>query len=1281
MNQPPMSAATPPAIVNKLRLVRRRKLRVHATSAVVAAIAVLLAAMSVSMLVDWLAALYDSGWRLVLTSAAIGAAALAAVAWLALARHSLRWQRVAEDVDRQLPQSQERWATVAHVERTAPSRTRVHPAMFRRVATEALKLDSSVQPENVVALSPLLRMLLALAGVVLVLAVAIVVDPRQTFVLMRRFWSPNSLVSATEIVLSTGDAVVGRGESFDVIATIEGTLVDKATLTLQSDAGREETIPLVARGEPPVRFAYGVEAIEEPLKYRLRAGDGQTPWHRIDVASRPELGDVLIRVTPPEYTGEVPSAYPELSRQISALAGSRLEIALRPKAPVKSCHLRLDDDRSANLLRDDEGWYRWTSILESGFTLNAIFTEAHGLTNDRPLSCRFVVVPDAPPAVEVLTPDDEIAVQPDDTIEITFSASDDVGVGAAELIVYDNESRDGETPPIATIPIPLADQVGDAEIRQTVELDLSQFELQNGHELSYEIRVHDTRGTAPNSGAGNVQDSENLANAAPCQDEERADAPAADSLSVSSSSAAASEPQSENTATPSPADAMSRRSLDVPQSSSSRRMRITVDRWAGSFSGQQRIKLELAIAPELEALDRTLADAQQTAHGVLEELQAGTAWRHAHAAETSSALQSIDRAKQIIAKLERLTIDTPYAFVGLQVTDIGLAHVEPARSKLWLALQSSDEDRPAALGDALQHLGRARDLLLELQGQYERTSREFQLAEAVERVKKMYQVFVEDSQTLLKTRDDDPSRYNRALAEFDLDDDYLKRLQEVLEMRRDLRAELARILAQDPRLLRRFMDALQNRSQNLREELADLHSAQTDLNREVKALVAAEEDDRARIENLMLLRHVSAASDLQEQAGDLQSLYQTWLPLDRQGEDADLVAATNTIQEMATSGEALESAAAAFASTAQSPKAPPGLTSGAPDAPAPSDALDSSIASLLQNAQGFYDTLLKLEAALRQLAVSNSSPETAGFAANRLLNARLLVSDVSAWIRQLQAYQDGQPAAALELSQYRLAAATEQLAAKLGGIEQSLAALLQLPRGGLPKPISDKAREFLAILDNQTLPNQLAALYSLRLSQLPRAMDRQQAAELALGKAEDVYDDLMRLAIEQLDKLPVQDPISDLLDDPTLDELLAMLEQEPPLDELLGIPARPSNLRIVDDWMQSGGGGTTMGSGMQMLMNQLQQDQQRARQQLDRSYRRAIARALKEATPRRANQSAGAAVLSDWNTLASRLSDDLQQGRDKAPPEEYRRAIVHYFDHISRTIAESDSREPRNDAP
>jgi hypothetical protein len=706
-------------------------------------------------------------------------------------------------------------------------------------------------------------------------------------------------------------------------------------------------------------------------------------------------------------------------------------------------------------------------------------------------------------------------------------------------------------------------------------------------------------------------------------------------------------------------------------------MRLSVDEWAGTFEGQQRAKLEMAISPRLEALDKALEKGQKTARGVLDELESDATWRGTHDRDVSSAEKSTVEAQELVTKLQERTKDTPYAFIGLQVADIGLAHLGPARSDFWKALESEGEDRVTSVRDAWQHLGRARQLVAELRGQYERTRREFQLAESVEKVKKMYQVYLENSQALLQTQDSDPTRYARKMAQFELDDEYLKRLKEVLEMRRDMQAELARILAEDPRLLRRFMDSLRYRSNNLREELAGIVAEQADLNREVRAWTLVDDADRPKIAKILLLKQVQDASKIATAAGELQSRYQTWLPLDREAKDEDLAAATKTIQEMATAASELNATAQKFVADSQraavkntAPEVE-ASTAGAETAPVENDS-QQALDAMLTDAESHYDRLNKLEVALRQLATREEGAkgaEAALFAANRLVDTRRLVADTSAWVRQIRSHKAGNYTSAAEVDQYRLAMKTDQLAGKLGTLEQSLAALLQRQDGTLPAAIAEKSREFLTTLDKQVSPNQLASVYALHSNQLPRATQRQKTAGEALAKAEQAYDELMRLAIEELDKLPVQDPVADLLDDPTLDELLAQLEQESPIDELLGIPNRPSNLRIIGDWLRPGSGGG--GGAGQMVMNQMRQDQERARQQLNRAYQRALARALKESTPQRI-EAPRPVKLSDWNRLVSKLGDDLGQGRDKAPPEQYRRAIEQYFSQISSVVAENE---------
>jgi hypothetical protein len=95
-----------------------------------------------------------------------------------------------------------------------------------------------------------------------------------------------------------------------------------------------------------------------------------------------------------------------------------------------------------------------------------------------------------------------------------------------------------------------------------------------------------------------------------------------------------------------------------------------------------------------------------------------------------------------------------------------------------------------------------------------------------------------------------------------------------------------------------------------------------------------------------------------------------------------------------------------------------------------------------------------------------------------------------------------------------------------------------------------------------------------------------------------------------------------------------------------------------------------------MLGNQMRQRGNWARQRIDRSYAEAIKRALKESNERKAVGQPQPAVMVNWNKLVSELGDDLQQGRDKAPPEQYRRGIEQYFKLISEAVAQKQEDQP-----
>src|SRR5439155_5655240 len=120
---------------------------------------------------------------------------------------------------------------------------------------------------------------------------------------------------------------------------------------------------------------------------------------------------------------------------------------------------------------------------------------------------------------------------------------------------------------------------------------------------------------------------------------------------------------------------------------------------------------------------------------------------------------------------------------------------------------------------------------------------------------------------------------------------------------------------------------------------------------------------------------------------------------------------------------------------------------------------------------------------------------------------------------------------------------------------------------GLSEAIGDKAEELNGTVGNRILPEQSEATAALSANTLPKASIHQTAATTAFAAAEKEFDELLRLIIAKLDAAP---PPSAPGPNESLEDLLAMLQDEKKALEGLGIPCRPMNVSIAKDWMKPG---------------------------------------------------------------------------------------------------------------
>lgn len=502
------SASLPTTMEDKLRAIRRRLVVLAVARAFAFGAAVLIGAMVIAMALDWWLTLFSTTVRVALTSAStiLGVGALLVTGAKPLIE-ALGFARAAADADGEVPQLEERWTTVAsfsvsdHQPTSATAR-----AMLQQVTSEAVTLGRLVRPAQVAKPAALKPGMIALAGSGVLLLAFLALNWGQTSVLMRRFWAPTARITATQLASQTGDREVPRGELLELIVGQAGVQHEVALLEVEGRDGILDVFEIDSDAEQGGAFAYEMP-VDSSFQYRVSAGDGQTPWHRVTAIDYPELAEVRLTVTPPEYVDRPPYEKTVIPSRVKVVQGSQLELLMKPVEVLERLELEIaehvrgpgGEDHSTEgvlvLEPDDDGWYRFETQLVEDLSLSPGLLNSHGLKNEDKRVCRFQVVADKAPVARIVSPTDEMAVAFDDVVDIKFEAHDDFGIAKAELVIYDEAEKDenGDAKILAVQEIDLEEQQLARHVMGKTQLDLKELGLEEGRNISYAIRVSDNR--------------------------------------------------------------------------------------------------------------------------------------------------------------------------------------------------------------------------------------------------------------------------------------------------------------------------------------------------------------------------------------------------------------------------------------------------------------------------------------------------------------------------------------------------------------------------------------------------------------------------------------------------------------------------------------------------------------------------------------------------------------------------------------------------------------------
>jgi len=239
-------------------------------------------------------------------------------------------------------------------------------------------------------------------------------------------------VSDMTIAVTPGDTSLERGSSLVVLARFEGALPANVELVLSQSGQR---FPLAKSLADPV-FGGSVPEVSTNMDYHIEYAGRRTPDYHLTVFEFPRLERADVDLKFPDYTGQPPKRI-EDTKRLSAVEGSRLDLALQLNKPVVSAQLVSKEKKGATLVLQNDTNRAWAALrefeLEKSATYELQLVDSDGRTNKAPAQFVFNVLTNRIPEFRLDSPRGDI--RPSALEELTFDGTvwDDFGVKAYGL--------------------------------------------------------------------------------------------------------------------------------------------------------------------------------------------------------------------------------------------------------------------------------------------------------------------------------------------------------------------------------------------------------------------------------------------------------------------------------------------------------------------------------------------------------------------------------------------------------------------------------------------------------------------------------------------------------------------------------------------------------------------------------------------------------------------------------------------------------------------------------
>ncbi|SKA99685.1 hypothetical protein SAMN02745166_03003 [Prosthecobacter debontii] len=297
-----------------------------------------------------------------------------------------------------------------------------------------------------------------------------------------------STIKIAIIEPSPADKRVPFASDLEIVAEITGGVPEAVILETETAGSKTRRTEMVRSYE--TRYAGQAAIGQGDVSYRILAGDAISSWFTLSARARPRAVEFVKTIVPPAYTGLPETVLTEENGDLEALDGSVVKLKLKPNQKIQKGDLLINPDLADHpeavpmtLAADGTLEGEISVVSEHESWRSALTAEETGFTNEESSPWRIMSIPDLPPVVQILEPQEQLSMMADETVRLTGRAGDDVGLASIHLTHAVNganwEERELKVSPGKEITVqeslalgPLQAGPGDAVLIKLVAKDL-----------------------------------------------------------------------------------------------------------------------------------------------------------------------------------------------------------------------------------------------------------------------------------------------------------------------------------------------------------------------------------------------------------------------------------------------------------------------------------------------------------------------------------------------------------------------------------------------------------------------------------------------------------------------------------------------------------------------------------------------------------------------------------------------------------------------------------------